>query len=102
MGFQKKKTTLIASNLSLAILISLKPEILIRENLTGEIKLTEIVYQELDPDPDPLFFRCETTDLDPVGSASFGRIRIRIVTKKTDPGSIKGSQNKGDQKSCYI
>ena len=34
-------------------------------------------------------------DPDPVGSASFGRNRIRIVMEKTDPGSIKNSQNKG-------
>ena len=27
-----------------------------------------------------------------------GSGRIRIVTEKTDPGSIKGSQNKGDKK----
>ena len=33
-------------------------------------------------------------DLDAVGSALFGWIRIRIVTEKTDPDSIKDSQTK--------
>ena len=40
-------------------------------------------------------------DPDPVGSALFGRNRIRIVTEKTDPGSIKGSQTKGDKQICF-
>ena len=38
-------------------------------------------------------------DRDPVRSALFGR--ISIVTEKTDPGSIKGSQNKG-YKTCFF
>ena len=38
---------------------------------------------------------------DLVGSALFGRIWIRIVMEKTEPGSTKGSQNKG-QKVCLF
>ena len=41
--------------------------------------------------------KSSVVDLDPVRSALFGWIRIRIVTEKTDPGSIKGSQNKEDK-----
>ena len=40
-------------------------------------------------DPDTAAVRTSVPD----GSASFGRIRFRILTKKTDPGCIKGSQN---------
>ena len=47
-----------------------------RKNVTGGIKLTEIVHQELDPDPDPFFLnadpliririhRCGSKDPDP-------------------------------------
>ena len=43
----------------------------------------------VDPDPDP------------VGSASFGWIQIRIVREKTDPGSINSSQDKGNKKLVY-
>ena len=42
-------------------------------------------------------------DLDPVGSALFCRIRIRIVTGKTDPGSIKGMPKRGTNKLfCFF
>ena len=42
--------------------------------------------------------KSSVVDPDPVGSALFGRIRIRTVMEKTDPGFIKTSQNKGDKK----
>ena len=44
----------------------------------------------VDPDSDPHYLAGS-------GSALFGRIRIRTVTERTDTGSIKGSQNKGDK-----